>query len=176
MQNLQKNIRTGSAFLCHNNKILAYGKHQITDFDFLKGVCTRIDIFDFPSYPLVQGLFQWFSVKESPTMQEMQDIWVLSMGEEDPLEKEIVTHSGTLARKISWMEEPGGLQSKAKCCIESDTTDAIQHVCMRCCSKHVQETQGTMVKEIWEKLTCVPTVVSVDLNPDPGTHFSHREY
>ena len=109
-------------------------------------------------------------------MQEMQEIWVRSLGEEDPLEKEIVTHSGTLARKISWMEEPGRLQSKAKSCKETDTTDAIQHVCMRCSSKHVQETQGTTVKETWEKLTCVPTVVSVELNPDPGAHFSHREY
>ena len=37
--------------------------------------------------------------------------WVLSLGQEDPLEKEIVTHSSTLAWKIPWMEEPGGLQS-----------------------------------------------------------------
>ena len=68
------------------------------------------------------------------------------------------------------------LQSKAKSCKESDTTETIEHVCMHCYSKQVQETQGTMVKEIWEKLTCVPRVVSVDLNPDPGTHFSHRIY
>ena len=36
---------------------------------------------------------------------------VLSFGQEDPLEKEMVTHSNTLAWKIPWMEEPGGLQS-----------------------------------------------------------------
>ena len=47
-------------------------------------------------------------VKQLPTMQET---WVQSLGQEDPLEKEMATHSNTLAWKIPWMEEPGGLQS-----------------------------------------------------------------
>ena len=47
-------------------------------------------------------------VKHLPTMWKTQ---VRSLGLEDPLEKEIATHSSTLAWKISWMEEPGGLQS-----------------------------------------------------------------
>ena len=37
--------------------------------------------------------------------------WVRSLGQEDPLEEEMATHSSTLAWKIPWMEEPGGLQS-----------------------------------------------------------------
>ena len=37
--------------------------------------------------------------------------WVRSLGWEDPLEEERATHSSTLAWKIPWMEEPGGLQS-----------------------------------------------------------------
>ena len=41
-------------------------------------------------------------------MQEMQ---VPSLGWEDPLEKEMATHSSVLAAKIPWTEEPGGLQS-----------------------------------------------------------------
>ena len=41
-------------------------------------------------------------------MQESQ-IW--SLGQEDPLEKEMTTHFSILARKIPWTEEPGGLQS-----------------------------------------------------------------
>ena len=41
-------------------------------------------------------------------MQETQD---QSLGWEDPLEKEMATHSSIFAWKISWMEEPGGLQS-----------------------------------------------------------------
>ena len=41
----------------------------------------------------------------------MQDTWVRSVGWEDPLEEEMATHSSTLARKIPWTEESGGLQS-----------------------------------------------------------------
>ena len=41
----------------------------------------------------------------------MQDTWVQSLGQEDPLEKEMATHSSTLAWKSAWMEEPGRLQS-----------------------------------------------------------------
>ena len=47
-------------------------------------------------------------VKNLPAMQET---WVQSLGWEDPLEKEIATCSSILAWRISWMEEPGGLQS-----------------------------------------------------------------
>ena len=47
-------------------------------------------------------------VKRLPTMWETR---VRSLGQEDPLEKEMATHSSVLAWKISWMEEPGGLQS-----------------------------------------------------------------
>ena len=41
----------------------------------------------------------------------MQETWVWSLGWEDPLEKEMATHSSTLAWKIPWTEEPGRLQS-----------------------------------------------------------------
>ena len=41
----------------------------------------------------------------------MWETWVRSLGWEDPLEKEMATHSSTLAWKIPWMEEPGRLQS-----------------------------------------------------------------
>ena len=47
-------------------------------------------------------------VKNSPTMQEAQ---VRSLGWEDPLEKEMATHSSILAWRIPWTEEPGSLQS-----------------------------------------------------------------
>ena len=47
-------------------------------------------------------------VKRLSTMQETQ---VQSLGQEDPLEKGMATHSSTLAWKIPWTEEPGGLQS-----------------------------------------------------------------
>ena len=47
-------------------------------------------------------------VKHLPTMWET---WVRSLGQEDPLEKEMATHSSTLAWKVPWMEESGRLQS-----------------------------------------------------------------
>ena len=40
----------------------------------------------------------------------MQEIWVLSLGQEDDLEEEMATHSSILAWRISWREEPGKLQ------------------------------------------------------------------
>ena len=41
----------------------------------------------------------------------MQETWVRSLGQEDPLEKEMATHSSILAWRISWTEDPGRLQS-----------------------------------------------------------------
>ena len=48
------------------------------------------------------------TVKHLSTIQET---WVRSLGWEDPLEKEMAIHSRTIAWRISWTEEPGGLQS-----------------------------------------------------------------
>ena len=51
------------------------------------------------------------SVKNLPAMQETQETRVLSLGGEDPLEKEMATHSSILAWTIPWTEEPGELES-----------------------------------------------------------------
>ena len=48
------------------------------------------------------------TVKRLPTVRET---WVRSLGQEDPLEKEMATYSSTLAWKIPWMEEHSKLQS-----------------------------------------------------------------
>ena len=45
-------------------------------------------------------------------LSAMQETWVRSLGWEGPLEEEMATHSSTLAWKIPWTEEPGGLQSR----------------------------------------------------------------
>ena len=50
----------------------------------------------------------------------MQEMWVRSLGREDPLEQEMATHSSVLALEIPWTEESGGLQSMS--CKELDTT------------------------------------------------------
>ena len=47
-------------------------------------------------------------VKNLPAMQETR---VRSLGQEDPMEEEMATHSSILAWRIPWPEEPGGLQS-----------------------------------------------------------------
>ena len=52
---------------------------------------------------------QW--VKNLPAMQEIQEMQVQFLGREDPLAKEMATHSRILAWKIPWTEEPGRLQS-----------------------------------------------------------------
>ena len=59
-------------------------------------------------------------VKNLPAMWETQ---VRSLGWEDPLEKEMVTHSSILAWRIPWTEEPGGLQSMGS--QESDTAERL---------------------------------------------------
>ena len=50
-------------------------------------------------------------VKNLPAMQETQETWVQSLGQEDTLEQEIATHSSILTWKIPGTEEPGELQS-----------------------------------------------------------------
>ena len=64
-------------------------------------------------------------VKHLPTMQEAQ---VRSLGQEDPLEKEMATHSSTLAWKIPWMEERGRLQSMGSPRVRHDQTTSFSLV------------------------------------------------
>ena len=71
---------------------------------------------DFCHYVLWASLIAQ-TVKHPPTMQETQ-VWSLDL--EDPLEKEMATHSSILAWKIPWTEETGGLQSTGS--QESDMT------------------------------------------------------
>ena len=59
-----------------------------------------------------------YTVNNLPAMRE---IWVPPLGWEDPLEKEMATHSRILAWRIPWTEEPGGLQSMGV--LESDMTE-----------------------------------------------------
>ena len=50
----------------------------------------------------------------------MQETWVRSLGREDPLEKEMATHSSTLARRIPWTEELGMLPPMGSQRVEHD--------------------------------------------------------
>ena len=70
------------------------------------------------SLMMVQGLSRWLSGKGASlvaqTVNRLSALWdtrIQSLGLEDSLEKEMATHSSTLAWKIPWTEEPGRLQS-----------------------------------------------------------------
>ena len=57
----------------------------------------------------------------------MQEMWVRSLGQEDALEKELAKHSSTLAWRIQWTEEPGGLQSMGSEELDTPTHTSLQH-------------------------------------------------
>ena len=59
-------------------------------------------------------------VKDPPAMPETQGIQVQSLGQEDPLEEEMETHSSILTWKIPWTEEPDRLQSKVSQRVRQD--------------------------------------------------------
>ena len=63
-------------------------------------------------------------------LHAMQETWVQSLGWEDPLEKEMATHSSILGWEIPWIVEPGGLQSmgspKSQTQLSNQTTTVAQ--------------------------------------------------
>ena len=67
-----------------------------------------------------QGGFSGGSVVKNPLAK--QEVWVRSLGEEDPLEKEMATHSSTLAWEIPWTEERNLVGYSPWGCKELDTT------------------------------------------------------
>ena len=69
-------------------------------------------------------------VKHLPAMQET---WVQSLGWEDPLEKEMATHSSTLARKIPWTKEPVNYSPQGR--KETGTTERRHFICFICLPK-----------------------------------------
>ena len=71
-------------------------------------------------------------------LSAMWETWVQSLGWEDPLEKDMATHSSTLAWRIPWMEEPGRLQSTGSQRVEHDWSDlACTHARMHIQSRRV---------------------------------------
>ena len=67
-------------------------------------------------------------VKKLPAKQETQETQVRSLSQEDPLEKEMATHSSILSWNIPWTEETGRLQSKGT---QRDTTEWLAHTHMK---------------------------------------------
>ena len=69
--------------------------------------------------------------KNLPAMQELQETRVRSLGQRDPVEEGMATHSSILACRIPWTEEPGGLQSLGSQRVRHDGSDL---ACKRYCS------------------------------------------
>ena len=75
-------------------------------------------------------------------MPAMQETWVQSMGQEDPLEEKMATHSRILVWKIPWTEKPGELQS------------------MRLQSRTQLSTEALVKKGLWLELRLRPLILS----------------
>ena len=88
-------------------------------------------------------------VKNSPAKQEM---WVRSLGQADPLEKVIATHSNILAWEIPWTEEAGGLQPRGGSQSWTRLIKQQQHVLKRrCLSQKILFIENL---EAWDKVLC----------------------
>ena len=72
-----------------------------------------VSVYYLSSSITIQGYYTRASLvaQKLKRLPPMWETWVRSLGQEDPLEKEMVTHSSILAGRIPWTEEPGGLQS-----------------------------------------------------------------
>ena len=58
---------------------------------------------------MVNGSWAFLMAQVAKNLPVMQEIWVISLSWEDPLEEGVATHSSILAWRIPWTEEPGGL-------------------------------------------------------------------
>ena len=87
------------------------------------GVCVGVCVYETESFQAIpcSKICSWKErighrgfpgVKNSPAMQEPQETWVLSLGQQDPLGEDMATQSSILAWRILWTEEPGGLWSR----------------------------------------------------------------
>ena len=80
-------------------------------------------------------------------LSTMWETWVQSLGQEDPLEKEMAIHSSTLAWKIPWTEEPGGLQSLGH--KELDRTEQLTLQCAKMLYFKVCQSWQPFMKGWW---------------------------
>ena len=91
-----KNQYSENEYTTQSNLQIQYNPYQITN-----GIFHRARTNNFQ-----EGVSWVQRLKHLPAMQET---WVRSLGQEDPLEKEMATHSSILAWEIPWTEEPGRL-------------------------------------------------------------------
>ena len=112
----------------------------------------------FSFHPTTQVTFIAQMVKNLPVMQETQ---VRSLGQEDPLEKEMATHSRILSWRIPWTEEPDRLQSMvSKSC---DMTKQLTHTHTLRCLENCPESSQPPGSDV-ESVPCKPPAI-VEHNP-----------
>ena len=100
-------------FGIHNFNILRHHffflRHGFTN---ILSLILYLNFFQIKGFKLCLFCFLAFLVAQRiKRLPAMQETWVQSLGQEDPLEKEMATHSSILAWRIPWTEEPGELQS-----------------------------------------------------------------
>ena len=98
-------------------------------------------------------------------MQKMQETWVPSLGQEDPLEEETTTHSSILAWRIPWTEEPGGLQSMGSQTVDLARTHARTH-------RTSGEERPAM---LWTSAGARPAATAVNSLPAPSCSGAEAE-
>ena len=105
------------------------------------------------------------TVKRLPAVQET---WVRSLGQRDPLEKEMATHSSTLVWKIPWAEEPGRLQSMGSQRVGHDwaTSERVwSKGTLLYCSWEYK-----LVQPLWRTVWRFPKKLKIELPYDPEPH------
>ena len=111
--------------------ISSVGKEVGTSEPSYTGAYIGTTILESWLYPLILVGFPGGSGgKNLPAMQEPQETQIQSLGWEDPLEEGMATHSSILAWRISWTEEPSGLQSIGSQRVGYDSTHVhTQEIC-----------------------------------------------
>ena len=97
----------------------------------------------------------------------MQETWVQSLGQEDPLEKEMATHPSILAWRIPWTEKPGGLQSTGSQRVGHDWATSLSLFFLSC----QPASSGKMWLSVWIMFSVVDSFVS-QLQPSCLNPFS----
>ena len=116
-----------------NSAAMNIGVHISSQiFGFFKYIC-RSGIAE--SYDSMTCMVtQW--VRNSPVMQETQEMWVQSLSQKDPLEEGMATHSSVLAWRMPWTEKPSGL-------LQSIGWQSIMHAFAYLISGHVLWHEGS---------------------------------
>ena len=90
------------------HSLLKKKRKEKKNAEHVKGMISEVRCYCLQLVSLLSSPSSFVTVQHSPVMQET---WVPSLSQEDPLDKEMATHSSILAWEIPWTEEPGGLQS-----------------------------------------------------------------